>query len=105
MTTGGDGATYTADMDRGATREQTAEIQRLFDDIGLDVRVTASYTVKSTAGDVVEAVLWLGGAGSRMRTSARRAASARRSAATLATTKPSASWTGLSGSGVCAGGR
>ena len=63
MATGGSGAAYSADMDRSATPEQTAEVQRLFDEIGLDVRVSATYTVKSAAGDVVEAVLFLGGAG------------------------------------------
>jgi hypothetical protein len=54
---------YTGDMDTAATPEQTAEVQRLFDDIGLDVRVTASYVTKSVAGDLAVAVLFLGGAG------------------------------------------
>jgi hypothetical protein len=63
MTTSGNHTDYTADMDRSATPGQTAEVQRLFDEIGLDAQVSASYTTKSTAGDVVEAVLWLGGAG------------------------------------------
>lgn len=63
MATGGNGAAYTADMDRSATPEQTGEVQRLFDEIGLDVRVSATYTIKSVAGDVVEAVIWIGGAG------------------------------------------
>jgi hypothetical protein len=63
MTTSGNNTAYTADMDPSATPGQTAEVQRLFDGIGLDVRVSATYTTKSTAGDVVEAVLWLGGAG------------------------------------------
>jgi hypothetical protein len=53
--------TYAGDMDTVATPEQTAQVQRLFDDIGLDVRVTASYMAKSA--DVAEAVLFLGGLG------------------------------------------
>jgi hypothetical protein len=62
MTTGDGGATYTADMDRSASPEQVAEVQQLFDEIGLSVRVSASYLVKSAAGDI-EAVLWLVGSG------------------------------------------
>lgn len=54
---------YTGDMDTAATPEQTAEVQLLFDDIGLDVRVTASYVTKSAAGELAVAVLFLGGAG------------------------------------------
>jgi hypothetical protein len=63
MTTGGNDTAYTGDMDQAATSEQVAEVQQLFGNIGLDVRVTASYMAKSAAGDVAEAVLWLGGLG------------------------------------------
>jgi hypothetical protein len=62
MATDGNGAAYTADMDTAATPEQTAEVQRIFDEIGLDVRVSATYTVKSVE-IVVAAVLFLVGAG------------------------------------------
>jgi hypothetical protein len=63
MAIGADGAAYMADMDSSATPGQTAEVQRLFDEIGLDLHVSATYTVKSAAGEVAEAVLWLAGAG------------------------------------------
>lgn len=40
-------AAYSVAIDTGATAEQTAAIQRLFDDIGLEATVSATYTVKS----------------------------------------------------------
>lgn len=63
MGTGANDAAYMADMDSSATPGQTAEVQRLFDEIGLDAQVSATYTVKSAAGEAAEAVLWLAGAG------------------------------------------
>lgn len=62
MATNGNEAVYTADMDSAATAEQTAEVQRLFDEIGLDVQVSATYTVKSVEA-LVLAVLFLIGVG------------------------------------------
>jgi hypothetical protein len=62
MATDDYGVAYTADMDTSATPEQTVEVQRLFDDLDLDVRVSATYTVKSVEV-VVAAVLFLVGLG------------------------------------------
>lgn len=53
-------AAYSVAIDTGATAEQTAAIQRLFDDIGLKAAVSATYTVKSP---VVVAVMYLIGSG------------------------------------------
>lgn len=49
MSTNEGRAGYSVDIDIGATSEQTAAIQRLFDDIGLEATVSATYTVKSPA--------------------------------------------------------
>lgn len=60
VTTDEGGPAYSVDIDIGATSEQTAAIQRLFDDIGLEATVSATYTVKSP---VVVAVMYLIGSG------------------------------------------
>ncbi len=60
MTTNEGSTVYSVDMDTGATAEQTAKIQRLFDEIGLEATVSATYTVKSP---VVVAVMYLFGSG------------------------------------------
>jgi hypothetical protein len=57
MAIGESGSAFLADMDRSASPAQTTEVQRLFDEIGLDVRVSATYTTKSAAGEAAEAVL------------------------------------------------
>lgn len=53
-------AAYSVAIDTGATAEQTAAIQRLFDDIDLEATVSATHTVKSP---VVVAVMYLIGSG------------------------------------------
>ena len=63
MAIGESDSAFLADMDRSASPAQTTEVQRLFDEIGLDVRVSATYTTKSAAGEAAEAVLFLAGAG------------------------------------------
>jgi hypothetical protein len=60
VTTSEGGTAYSIDIDTGATPEQTATIQRLVDDIGLEATVSATYTVKSPA---VVAVMYLIGSG------------------------------------------
>jgi hypothetical protein len=46
-------------MDRSDTPEQSTEVQRRLDETGLDVKVSATYTLKFTAGEVADAALWL----------------------------------------------
>ena len=53
---------YDADMDASATEAETAAVQELFDEIGFDARVTATYTAKSF-GDLAQWVLYLSGGG------------------------------------------
>ena len=60
MTANEDRTAYWVDIDTGATPEQTAAIQRLVDDVGLEATVSATYTVKSP---VVVAVMYLIGSG------------------------------------------
>ncbi len=60
MTTNEGRTAYSIDIDTGATPEQTAAIQRLFDDIGLEATISATYTVKSP---IVVAVMYLIGSG------------------------------------------
>jgi hypothetical protein len=62
MATDGNATAYSAEMDSTATAEETVKVQRLFEEIGLDVQVSATYTVRSVEV-VVEAVLFLVGAG------------------------------------------
>ena len=47
MTTNEGRTAYSVDIDTGASPEQTAAIQRLVDDIGLEATVSATHTVKS----------------------------------------------------------
>jgi hypothetical protein len=60
VTTNEGRAAYSVAIDTGATSEQTAAIQRLFDDIGLEATVSAAYPVKSP---LVVAVMYLIGSG------------------------------------------
>jgi len=53
---------YDVDMDNGATEAEIAAVQELFDEIGFDARVTATYTTKS-ADELTQWVLYLGGTG------------------------------------------
>ncbi len=46
-------------MDRSDMPEQSAEVQRRLDETCLDVKVSATYTLKFTAGEVADEVLWL----------------------------------------------
>jgi hypothetical protein len=39
--------------------ERSTEVQRRLDETGLDVKVSVTYTLKFTAGEVADAVLWL----------------------------------------------
>ena len=39
--------------------ERSTEVQWRLDETGLDVKVSAPYTLKFTAGEVADAVLWL----------------------------------------------
>jgi hypothetical protein len=48
---------YSPDADGAATPAQMVEVRRLFNETGLDVRVSATYSAKSAAWDVVEAAL------------------------------------------------
>lgn len=60
MSTNEGSSTYDVSLDTWATPEQTAEIQRLFDDIGLRATVRADFETRST---VVVTVMYLIGSG------------------------------------------
>lgn len=60
MTINEGSSAYEVYLDTGATPEQTADIQRLFDEIGLEATVSATFIQKSA---VVVAVMYLIGSG------------------------------------------
>lgn len=64
-------AAYSVAIDTGATAEQTAAIQGLFDDIGLEATVSATHTVKSPVAVAAMYLIGSGGAAAFLKAAAK----------------------------------